>query len=64
MFRITTETCQAFTLGEVLIIAAMNIESVRLSFEGRAPAAQTRCARHFLRTGVQDTAAVRVSEAI
>jgi len=55
MFRITAETCHAFTLGELLIMAAMNIESVRVSFEGRAPAAQTRCARHSLRTGVRRT---------
>lgn len=55
MFRITAATCHAFTLGEVLIMAAMNIESTQLSFEGRAPAAQTRCARHFVRTGDRKT---------
>jgi hypothetical protein len=26
MFRITTETCRAFTFAEVLIMAAMNME--------------------------------------
>jgi hypothetical protein len=55
MFRITAETCHVFTLGEVLIMAAMNIESIRLSLEGRVPAAQTRCARPFLRTEVRKT---------
>ena len=33
MFRITSETCHAFTFAEVLILAAMNIESSRLSDE-------------------------------
>jgi hypothetical protein len=33
MFRITAETCRAFTLAEVLILAAMNMESVRLASE-------------------------------
>ena len=53
MFRITAETCHVFTLGEVLIMAAINVESIRLSFEGRVPAGQTRYARHFLRTNVR-----------
>jgi hypothetical protein len=30
MFRITAETCRAFTLAEVLILAAMNLESARV----------------------------------
>ena len=30
MFRITTQTCHAFTFGEILILAAMNLETVRL----------------------------------
>jgi hypothetical protein len=29
MFRITTETCRAFTFAEVLIMAAMNMEDAR-----------------------------------
>jgi hypothetical protein len=33
MFRITAETCRAFTLAEALILAAMNVESVRLVSE-------------------------------
>src|SRR5208337_2829035 len=36
MFRITSETCHAFTLAEVLILAAMNVESTRLAAEGRS----------------------------
>ena len=31
MFRITSETCRAFTLAEVLILAAMNVESACLA---------------------------------
>jgi hypothetical protein len=56
MFQITAETCRAFTFAEVLIMAAMNIESVRLRSEGRAgangAAAQSKNARHVVRTGV------------
>jgi hypothetical protein len=33
MFRITAETCHAFTLAEVLILVAMNMESARLASE-------------------------------
>ncbi len=35
MFRITFETCHAFTLAEVLILAAMNVESTRLAAESQ-----------------------------
>jgi hypothetical protein len=56
MFQITAATCCAFTFGEVLIMAAMNIESVRLSSEGRVrpngAASQSKYARHVVRTGV------------
>jgi len=56
MFRITARTCHAFTFYEVLIMAAMNVESVRLSSEGRVRAngasAQSKYARHVVRTGV------------
>ena len=56
MFRITSETCHAFTLAEVLILAAMNVESVRLNSEGRVGAngarAQNKYARHVVRTDV------------
>jgi hypothetical protein len=31
MFRITAETCHAFTLAEVLILAAINLESARVT---------------------------------
>jgi hypothetical protein len=36
MFRITSETCHAFTFAEVLILAAMNVESTRLAAGGQA----------------------------
>ena len=56
MFQITTETCRAFTFAEVLVMAAMNLESVRLGSEGRVrtngAAAQSKYARHVVRTGV------------
>ena len=56
MFQITAETCRAFTFAEVLIIAAMNVESVRLSSEGRVRAhgavAQAKYARHVVRTDI------------
>ena len=56
MFQITAETCRAFTFAEVLIMAAMNIESVRLSSEGRVlpngAASQSKYARHVVRTDV------------
>ena len=56
MFQITAETCHAFTFAEVLIIAAMNVESVRLSSEDRVrangAATQSKYARHVVRTGV------------
>jgi hypothetical protein len=34
MFLITTETCRAFTFAEILIMAAMNMEAIRLDVEG------------------------------
>jgi hypothetical protein len=56
MFQITARTCHAFTFGEVLILAAMNVESVRLSSEScvraKGAAAQSKYARHVVRTGV------------
>ena len=33
MFRITAETCRAFTFAEILILAAMNLENIRLAPE-------------------------------
>jgi len=35
MFRISAETCRAFTLQEVLILAAVNMETIRVASEGR-----------------------------
>lgn len=55
MFRITSETCHACTLAEVLILAAINLESTRLAAEGQArltPAAQRG---HFSATQVLRT---------
>jgi hypothetical protein len=33
MFRITAETCRAFTVEEILILATMNVETIRLASE-------------------------------
>ena len=56
MFQITADTCRAFTFAEVLIMAAMNVETLRVSSEDRvrtnAVAAQSKYARHVVRTGV------------
>jgi len=57
MFQITAETCRAFTFAEVLIMAPINLESLRLSPEGRIRAngaAETlsKHARHVVRTRV------------
>jgi hypothetical protein len=56
MFRITARTCHAFTFGEVLIRAAMNVENARVSSDGRVrangAAAQSKYARHVVRTDV------------
>ena len=53
MFQITAETCRAFTFAEVLIMAAMNVESVRLSrLRANGAAAQSKYARHVVRTHV------------
>ena len=34
MFYINAETCRVFTLAEILILAAMNVESARLESKG------------------------------
>jgi hypothetical protein len=56
MFQITTETCRAFTFAEVLIMAAINLESDRLSSQGciraAGAAAQSKHTRHVVPTGV------------
>jgi len=54
MFRITVATCDAFTLGEVLIMAAINLESTRLNVEAPAPAGQSKNARHVHRASVRN----------
>ncbi len=54
MFQITAATCRSFTFGEVLIMAAMNLESVRLNSAVASSLATTnKYARHVVRTGVQ-----------
>jgi len=63
MFRITSETCRAFTFAEVLILAAMNMESTRLAADGQArpkTAAQRGylSATQVLRTKVRKAAQV------
>jgi len=35
MFRITAETCRRFNLAEVLIMAAMNVETICPTSRGR-----------------------------
>jgi hypothetical protein len=50
MFQITAATCHAFTFAEVLLMAAMNVESVRrVRTNGAAP---SKYVRHVVRTGV------------
>lgn len=53
MFQITPQTCRAFTFAEVLIMAAMNVESIRLNLNGRvgvdSPGTQDKCARNVVR---------------
>jgi hypothetical protein len=58
MFPITSETCHAFTLAEVLILAAMNVESTRLVTEGQARPKTAEQRGYFsatqgLRTGIR-----------
>ncbi len=58
MFRMTAQTCRAFTFEEILILAAMNVETTRLASGGRVgsvTAAKQRgylSASHLLRTKV------------
>jgi hypothetical protein len=46
MFRITAETCRAFAVEEILILAAMNVEAIRLASGG--------CIRRRLREHRED----------
>lgn len=56
MFQITAATCHVFTFAEVLIMAAMNVESLRVNSERRVrvnnEALQSKYARHVVRTSV------------
>ncbi len=45
MFGITARTCRTFTLAEVLIMAALNVETVRLD---SAPELAERRGQHWL----------------
>ena len=54
MFCITPETCRAFTLAEVLIMAAMNVETVNPTSGGRMrsnTAEAQSSAKHCTREG-------------
>jgi len=59
MFRITARTCRTFTLQEILILAAMNMETIREASAGgtRRKTAGTKrgclSASHFVRIRVR-----------
>jgi len=56
MFQISVATFRALTFAEVLIVAAINVESVRLNSKHRirvTGAAKSKYARHVVRTGVR-----------
>jgi hypothetical protein len=55
MFCITAETCRRFTLAEVLLMAAMNVESTRLVAEGQARLKTTEQRGYFSATQVLRT---------
>ena len=48
MFRITAETCRSFTFGEILILAAINVETIRLGFDCSVPRKTTRMQRGYI----------------
>ena len=56
MFCITAESCRSFSLAEILIMAAINVETTRLASGGRARSATAATQRgyfsasHFRRT--------------
>jgi hypothetical protein len=52
MFSITAESCRRFSLAEILIMAAMNVETTRLP-SGGGVRSVTAATRHFLRTEVR-----------
>jgi hypothetical protein len=57
MFCITSESCRRFSLAEILILAAMNVESTHLAAEGQvrsktAPQRGKVSATQLLRTKV------------
>jgi hypothetical protein len=48
MFRITAETCRSFTFAEILILAAMNVETIRMGSEGSVRPKTTATQREYL----------------
>ena len=51
MFCITAKTCCAFTLAEILIMAAMNVETIRRGSDATVrPKAMAMQRRHFSAT--------------
>jgi hypothetical protein len=58
MFCITAESCRRFSLADILIMAATNVETNRLASGGRVPSVTAATQRgylsasHFLRTNV------------
>ena len=54
MFRISARTCHTFTFGEIFIMAAMNVETVRLD---SAPELPERLRKHWLWRTVPNTKA-------
>jgi len=48
MICITAESCHSFSLGEILIMAAMNVETARLASGGRVRSVCGKAKRIFL----------------
>jgi hypothetical protein len=62
MFQITTETCRAFTFAEVLILAAMNMESTRLAADGQGRPETTAQRGYLSATQVLRTAGCKAMQ--
>jgi ABC-type uncharacterized transport system ATPase component len=60
MFRITARTCRTFTVEEILILAAMNVETIGLAsgrcIRRKTAGTQRGClsASHFVRIRVRE----------
>jgi hypothetical protein len=48
MFCITAESCRSFSLAEILIMAAMNVETRRLASGGRVRSVTAATQREYL----------------